>query len=519
MSSATNRPAARPHTDHRLDSHREAPLHMDADEFRRAGHALVDSIATFLESVPERPVTAGESPEDVRSALDAAAHLPDAGSDVATLLRDASRLLFEHSLFNGHPRFFGYITSSPAPVGILADLLAAAVNPNVGAWRLSPMATEIEAQTIRWIAELVGYPTSCGGVLVSGGNMANMVGLFAARAAAAAAAKWNVREHGVAADGARPLRIYASRETHTWLQKGADLAGLGTDSIRWIPTYDDLRMDVTALRSAIERDRAAGELPMMVVGTAGSVSTGAVDPLTQIAELCRREKIWFHVDGAYGAFAAALPDAPAELRALALADSVAMDPHKWLYAPLEVGCILVRDVERLREAFAYHPPYYHFGQEATNFVDLGPQNSRGFRALKVWLALRQVGREGYVRMIGDDIRLTERLHAAVAEHPELEPFTLALSISTFRYVPRDLRDRLGEEGVEGYLDTLNQELLERIQLSGEAFVSNAVIGERYLLRACIVNFNTALADVEALPEIVARLGRETDAELRPGSGL
>ena len=179
----------------------------------------------------------------------------------------------------------------------------------------------------------------------------------------------------------------------------------------------------------------------------------------------------------------------------------------------------LRDAGRLRKAFSYHPPYYHFGQEATNFVDLGPQNSRGFRALKVWLALRQVGREGYVRMIGDDIRLTEKLHGAVSEHPELEPFTLALSISTFRYVPRDLRDRIGDEHVERYLDTLNQELLERSQLSGEAFVSNAVIRDRYVLRACIVNFNTTLADVEALPEIVARIGRETDAELRPGAEL
>lgn len=513
MSSATNPTSTSSHPVAGPDARRDVPLRMSADEFRRTGHALVDTIAAFLESIPERPVTPGESPGEIRRALDSAARLPDAGSDTATLLDDASRLLFDHSLLNGHPRFFGYITSSPSPIGMLAELLASAVNSNVGAWRLSPMASEIEAQTIRWIAELVGYPISCGGLLVSGGNMANMVGLFAARAAAA---EWDVRAHGVAAEGARPMRVYASRETHTWLQKASDLSGLGTDSVRWIDTDDELRMDVAALHAAIERDRAAGELPMMVVGTAGSVSTGAVDPLGEIAELCRREKIWFHVDGAYGAFAAALPDASDDLRALRLADSVAMDPHKWLYSPLEAGCVLVRDAERLRAAFAYHPPYYHFGEEATNYVDVGPQNSRGFRALKVWLALRQVGRDGYVRMIGDDIRLTERLHAAVSEHPELEPFTLALSISTFRYVPRDLRTRLGEEQVQRYLDALNQELLERIQQSGEAFVSNAIIRDRYVLRACIVNFNTTLADVEALPEIVARIGRVTDAELGNG---
>ena len=212
-----------------------------------------------------------------------------------------------------------------------------------------------------------------------------------------------------------------------------------------------------------------------------------------------------------------LPDAPDDLRALAHADSVAVDPHKWLYAPLEAGCVLVRDPERLREAFAHHPPYYHFGPAATNYVDFGPQNSRGFRALKVWLALRQAGRAGYERMIGDDIRLSERLCARIAEHPELEAASRSLSITTFRYVPRELRVALGTGEVDAYLDRLNEALLERIQRSGEAFVSNAVVRGRYLLRACIVNFNTTPADVDALPEIVARMGRETHATLSLGA--
>jgi aromatic-L-amino-acid/L-tryptophan decarboxylase len=491
-------------------SGREAPLRLSAEEFRRAGHVLVDTIAAFLASVPGRPVTRGESPAAVQAALEASASLPERGTDAEVLLRDAAPLLFEHSLLNGHPRFFGYITSSPAPIGMLGDLLAAAVNANVGAWRLSPIATEIEAQAVRWVAQLIGYPATCGGLFVSGGNMANMVGLFAARAAAA---DWDVRARGMAAPGAAPLRVYASAETHTWLQKGADLAGLGTDAIRWIPTDRELRLDLAALRAALARDRAAGERPMAVVGTAGSVSTGAIDPLPELAALCREEGVWFHVDGAYGGLAAAVPGAAPELAALQLADSLAVDPHKWLYAPLEAGCVLVRDADRLRAAFAYHPPYYHFGQEATNYVDLGPQNSRGFRALKVWLALRQVGREGYVRMMGDDIRLSERLHARVAAHPELEPVTQSLSINTFRYVPPRLRMRLGSEETEAYLNALNAALLERVQTSGEAFVSNAVVAGRYVLRACIVNFNTTAADVDALPELVVRLGRELDAAL------
>jgi glutamate/tyrosine decarboxylase-like PLP-dependent enzyme len=202
------------------------------------------------------------------------------------------------------------------------------------------------------------------------------------------------------------------------------------------------------------------------------------------------------------------------LRGLSLADSVAVDPHKWLYAPLEAGCALVRDREMLRAAFSYHPPYYHFEEQLTNYVDYGPQNSRGFRALKVWLALRHVGAAGYRTMIADDIRLSQAMAEAVDRHPELELMTQGLSIATFRYVPADLRTTLPEAQVERHLDALNRELLDRLQRGGEVFVSNAVIGGRYALRACIVNFHTARADVEALPEIVVRVGRQVDTELR-----
>jgi glutamate/tyrosine decarboxylase-like PLP-dependent enzyme len=219
------------------------------------------------------------------------------------------------------------------------------------------------------------------------------------------------------------------------------------------------------------------------------------------------------VDGAYGGFAAMLPDASPELRALSQADSVAVDPHKWLYAPLEAGCALVRDPEKLREAFAYHPPYYHFGVEAINYLDYGPQNSRGFRALKVWLALQQAGRKGYEQMLADDIQLAKTLHELVVQKPELEAFTHSLSITTFRYVPRDLNEP--DEKTDEYLNQLNTELLTRLQNSGEAYISNAVNDGRFVLRACIVNFRTSLADIEALPEIVLRIGREVDAELRP----
>lgn len=493
---------------------RHAPLAMDADAFRRAGHALVDTLATFLEDLPARPVTPGESPAEVRAALDATRPLPAAGRPADALLADAARLLMAHSLFNGHPRFYGYITSSPAPIGILGDLLASAMNPNVGAWRLSPMASEIEAQAVRWIAQLIGYREGSSGLFVSGGNMANLVGFFAARADAGQ--RWRLRATGVAGEGAPRLCVYASAETHTWIQKAADLSGLGTDAIRWIPTGGDLRLDVTALRAAMAADRAAGAEPMLVVATAGSVSTGAVDPLFAVADVCREAGVWLHVDGAYGGLAAALPDAPRDLAALHLADSVAIDPHKWLYAPLEAGCLLARDADALRRAFSYNPAYYHFDDAGgTNFVDLGPQNSRGFRALKVWLALQHAGADGYRRMIGDDCALAVRLHAAADAHPELEACTLGLSIATFRYVPPACRASLGTADTEAYLNELNEAVLERLQVSGDAFVSNAVVNGRYLLRACIVNFHASDADIDALPGIVVEAGRAIHAARRP----
>ena len=510
---AVPRPAVDPSRAPAASAPREAPLELDPETFRLLGHDLVDRIARYLGGLRDGPVTGGETPDEIRQLLGAAAALPEEGADPAQLLSSTADLLMGASLHNGHPRFLGYITSSAAPVGMLGDLLASAVNPNVGAWKLSPMASEIEGQAIRWISELVGFGGG-GGLLLSGGNMANMAAFWAARVRATGE---GIRAAGAAATETR-LRVYASAETHTWLHKAADLSGVGTDAIRWIPTLSDFTMDLDALRDTLERDVAAGDTPLMVVATAGSVSTGAVDDIPGLAAICRERGIWLHVDGAYGAPAAVLPDAPEPLRHLALADSLALDPHKWLYAPLEAGCLLVRDPATLRDAFSYHPPYYHFGVEATNYVDLGPQNSRGFRALKVWLALRQVGRAGYRRMIGDDVRHARILHREAEAHPELETYTCQLSISTFRYVPAELRGSVGEPETEEYLERLNRTVQQRMETEGEAFLSNAVLGGRYVLRGCIVNFRTDQWDVEAIPKIVARVGREVHRELSaPGA--
>lgn len=486
---------------------RDAGIDIDPERFRAIGHDLVDRIAAFLGSLPDRPVAPDDDVDSLRERFGSDRSVPAAGADPATLLAETADLLFDHSLHNGHPRFLGYITSSAAPIGMLADLLAASVNANVGAWTLAPVASEIELQTVRWIAEMLGCEPGCGGLLVSGGNMANMVAFWAARAAADA----QVRERGT---GGADLAVYASEACHTWIQKAADLSGMGTDAIRWIEADGDDRMRVEALEAALDDDVAKGVRPMMIVATGGSVATGAVDDVEAISRVARRVGTWLHVDGAYGGVAAVLPDAPDGLRHLALADSIAVDPHKWLYAPLEAGCTIVRDPATLTRAFSYHPPYYHFGSEVTNFVDLGPQNSRGFRALKVWLALRQVGVEGYRRLIGEDIAVAESLLDHADAHPEIEAFTCRLSIATFRYRPSDLDE---SEATDAYLDTLNREIQARLERDGRVFLSNAVLGGRYLLRGCVVNFRTSTADAAAIVDVVAELGARVDAELRPSA--
>jgi len=490
-------------------SSRLAPLEMTEEQFRSLGHDLVDRIAGFLAAIRRRAVTPGEPADQVRAALGASRALPEDGKEPGELLERAADLLFDHSLLNGHPRFFGYITSSAAPIGMLAELLAAAVNANVGAWKLSPMATEMEAQVIRWLAQFIGYPTDCGGLLLSGGNMANITCFIAARAAQAG---WDIRKQGVA--GGPRLVAYASTQTHTWIQKAADLTGLGTDAVRWISVDAQQRIDLAALEVQYKRDLENGYQPFLVVGSAGTVSTGAVDPLPQLELFCKERNLWFHVDAAYGAFARGVTGAPADLIGLLAADSVAVDPHKWLYAPLEAGCALVRNPAALRNAFSYHPPYYSFDTEGVNYYDIGPQNSRGFRALKIWLSLQQAGAAAYREMIRDDIRLARHLYDLAMEHPELEVITHSLSITTMRYVPLELRAGIGSEHTEAYLNRLNQLLLTYLESSGEAFASNAQINGKYALRFCVVNFRTSTDDIEAMPQLVARLGCQAHADLK-----
>jgi glutamate/tyrosine decarboxylase-like PLP-dependent enzyme len=310
--------------------------------------------------------------------------------------------------------------------------------------------------------------------------------------------------------------IYCSKTTHTWIEKAAVLFGHGTKSIRWIPADESNKMDNRLLEQSILEDSNAGKQPFIVVGTAGDVSTGAVDDLKGIADICKKYNCWFHIDGAYGIPAAIVPDHHFLFEGITEADSIAMDPHKWLYSPLEAGCTLVKDPNHLTETYSSHPVYYNFGnhEEALtqNYYEYGFQNSRGFRALKVWLMLQQVGKQGYMKMISEDIRLSKLLYQLAWDHPRLEAMSQNLSIATFRYVPEDLA--MGGESVDTYLNKLNEALCNVLQEKGEVFLSNAMVNNKYCLRGCIVNFRTSEKDINEIIEIVVREGKKADQHLR-----
>ncbi len=489
---------------------RENPIEIGKTEFKKIGYQLVDSIAEFFDTIDQRPVTTTKKASELQKELGDRS-LPENGTDSAKLLAKTTDLLFTNSLFNGHPKFFGYITSSPAPMGILSDLLASAVNPNVGANILSPMATEIEKQTIKWLAQFIGVSADCGGILVSGGNMANFTAFLAARTARAPK---SIKEFGISGSSEK-MTVYCAKSTHTWIDKAAVLFGLGSNSIRWIATTASNQIDEKILEQAIVQDHRNGFKPFLVIGTAGDVSTGAVDNLKNLSMISRKYNLWFHIDGAYGIPAAVIPSLKSMFDGISEADSIAIDPHKWLYSPLEAGCTLVKNPQHLIDTFSSHPEYYNFttnrGETTQNYYEFGMQNSRGFRALKVWMTLQQVGRKGYEKLINEDIELSKILFQLAEKHEELEAVTHNLSITTFRYIPRDIKSS-GEEKYN-YMNSLNEALLNDLQTGGEVFLSNAVVNGKYCLRVCIVNFRTSKKDIEEMVEIIVKKGREMHSKL------
>ena len=489
-----------------MRKNRKASLEIGKEEFRKIGYQLIDEIANFFDTIDKRPVTPNKKPSQLQNILGNVS-LPEDGTSATKLVSKTTDLLFNYSLFNGHPKFFGYITSSASPLGALADLLAASVNPNVGAHILSPIATEIEKQTLRWLSEFIGVSSDYGGILVSGGNMANFTAFLAARTAMAPK---SIKENGIS-NSTGKLTVYCSKTTHTWIEKAAILFGLGSNAIRWIQTDDSNKMDNKILEETIKKDLKNDCKPIMVIGTAGDVSTGVVDNLKGISTICKAYNLWFHIDGAYGIPAAVIPKLKKMFEGIEDADSIAIDPHKWLYSPLEAGCTLVKNPQHLIDTFSSHPEYYNFssveGELAQNYYEFGLQNSRGFRALKVWLTLQQIGRSGYEKLISEDIELAKLLYKQAEKHPELEAVSQNLSITTFRYIPKDFaKNSLNKSD---YLNSLNEKILNKLQTGGEVFLSNAIVNEKYCLRACIVNFRTSQKDIMEIVDIIVKTGRKT----------
>jgi len=507
---------AQPEDPGTVDSPKAPPpvddLDWDPERARRFTDAAASMFGEYLARLRDLPVALPEGEDEVRAAV--AIPVPDepmADEDVLAYLRE---MAFRWSMYPGHPRFLAYITGAGTVPGVAADLLASGLNQNLGGWRLSPAATEIELHLTRWFAEQFGLPSGAGGLFVSGGAVANFVALKVARDRMAGLA---VRQQGVAASG--PAALYASTEVHVVTDRAADMLGLGMDAVRKVPVDEGLRMRVDALRGAIARDRAAGVRPLAVVATAGTVATGAVDPLEEIADLCAEDGLWMHVDAAYGGPAVLADDLRPMFAGIERAHSIAFDPHKWMYTPHSGGCVLVRDLFWLVDSFGAAPSYVHEDKERTKHgLDLGmfgPQFSRGFQALKVWVSLLAHGRQAYGRRISHDARLARYLGDLVRSRPDFElACPVGLSITCFRYVPPDLPQGPDREP---YLDRLNERVMTEIQLNGRVFYSNAVLDGRFVLRSCLVNFRTEARDMDAVVDVTAEIGAKLDRELRPES--
>lgn len=454
-------------------------------------------------------------PSPAASAADVRARfrdpLPESPVDITRLVSRIEEDIVPFGAYNGHPRWFAYITASPVPISVLGDLVASALNQNLGLWRLAPAATAIELQTVDWIKELIGFPGTAEGVFVSGGQMANVVAHTVLRDLKA---PWDVRRYGArgpTSDAPR-LFIYASQELHYCHQQAAELLGLGREAVRLVPVDASYRMRTDALKAMIAEDRAKGDLPIAIVGTAGTVGTGAVDPLAELLAVARTEDLWFHVDGAYGAFAVLAPSHPATLDAIAEADSVACDPHKWLYSAIDAAVVLVRRTGLLQRSFEFHASYLaaEGSAEQVDLFERSPENTRPFRALKVWLSLQAYGRSGYREMIERNLELAAYMEDLVESTPSL---VLAapreLSIVCWRVEPPGLTDRVR-------LERLQTDVIQELEARGIAIVSSAQLsGGRTAIRACIVNFRTTREDVEAVVQETAAIGRELAAEARP----
>jgi aromatic-L-amino-acid/L-tryptophan decarboxylase len=470
---------------------------LDPDDWSQAqavAHRAVDDAIAHLRDVRDRAVWQ-PMPDMTRAAFQTPA--PQQPTPLADVYADLQRTVLAYPMGNIHPRFFGWYMGASNFTGALADFIAAIDGSNLGGGDTGAVATD--GQVLDWLKEMMGFPASAGGTLTSGGSMANMVGLTVARNAMAGV---DVREEGVT-NLPQPLRFYASDQVHSAHQKSMETMGLGSKSLRLVPTDTNYRMDVAALAAMIAEDRAAGLKPACVIATAGTTNTGSIDPLPAIADLCTRERLWFHIDGCIGALIRIAPQHRVLVNGLERADSLALDPHKWLQTPFECGCALVRDRKLHVETFSLHGDYLEQqtrGLAAGEFLaDYGFELSRGFKALKLWMSLKEQGVEKFGALIDQHIAMGTYLTDLIRADARLELMApVAINIVCYRFV--------GRGGTEADLKALNTEIMLRIQESGVAVPTDTTLRGRHCLRAAINSHRTRYADLDLLVAEVIRHG-------------
>src|SRR6266536_1871222 len=470
-------------------------LDPSADEIRDWGNSVIQLMSDYLGNLRDRGVYRHMFSRRIRDRLEAT--LPTKGTDFDALLRVFREDIIPFSRQNAHPRMFGYVQSPGTPIAAFADLLASTLNANLTVWRSAPAPVEVERLTIDWIRQILGFNAEAGGLFVSGGSMANLAALAAAR-----------RTKDCSSGR---LRIYASSETHFSVAKAAALLGIGRENVCCIAVDERFRIRTDDLVAKITADLEAGYVPLCVVANAGTVNTGAVDPLAEIREIANRFQLWMHVDGSYGALAILAKSARELFAGIERADSVALDPHKWLYLPVDVGCVIYRDPEIVRAAFAHEAEYTRIiGQEADEafaFWDYGPELSRRFRALKVWMLLKGVGVSALSEAIENNLACARHLESMVRASDDFEMAApVELSIFCFRHMPVQLRNESTKT-----IDAFNERLLVALQRDGSSYLSNSTLGGRFALRGCVLNYRTTLRDMEILLDDLRRVAKSLPA--------